>query len=414
MSSKPILQKPKLPMPSALEAPKTGLPKVLFFYPDLGAIGGIERYIQEITLMLKARQLFEPVVICSNETPFFHHLRVSGLRVYGVDSHPLLTRPALRGLDQSLWGQIRKILSQERPALVHVHIGQAENLRFKRWGFPTVYTFHGYGPLYSLEATKNPLKRLYKRLTQPSFRQMARQLDAFLVVSQTERRRLVEEGYLPTESTAEVIHNGLNLAQWSLPERRELPLHLNLPEDSRLVSFINRLDTNKNPLLFIEMAELLATRQGLDDVYFLMAGDGPLTHTVRHRIAASPIRNRFRYVGYRSDVQAMIAASALIVHVPAMEGFGLGVLEAMALGIPSLAFASGAIPEVLDVPEASPLLVPPGDREALVRQAERLLKYSEGERETLAQALRARAVQYDLNVTVDKLEGVYRRVLHLD
>ncbi len=401
--------------PASHERRETGLPKILFFYPDLGAMGGIERYIHQVGLMLKDRHAFQPVVVCSEGTPFFHRLKADGLRVHGVRSNPLLSRPALRGLDKSLWGQVRRIVATEQPALVHVHIGQNENLRFRHWGFPTVYTFHGYGPLYSLEATKNPIKRLYKRLSQPRFRRMIDDLDAFMIVSHTERDRLLTEGYLHSADTATVIHNGLCPGQWALPENRNIPGDLNLPPKARLVSFINRLDHNKNPLLFVEMAEELTLRGNIEDhVYFLIAGDGPLTQAVRNRIAASSARNRIRYAGYRADARELIAASEAVVHVSSMEGFGLGILEAMALETPCVAFANGAIPEILDIPEARPLLVTPGDLGALVRRVEALLKSPAADRKKLTEALRLRATEFDLNITVDKLEGVYRRVLHLD
>ena len=63
-----------------------------------------------------------------------------------------------------------------------------------------------------------------------------------------------------------------------------------------------------------------------------------------------------------ADVAARLAAAAVLVYPSRSEGFGFPPLEAMACGVPVVASAAGAIPEVCG---DAALVVPPGSPDAL-------------------------------------------------
>ncbi len=81
-------------------------------------------------------------------------------------------------------------------------------------------------------------------------------------------------------------------------------------------------------------------------------------------IKASPYRSRITHLGYLHDAAlADVLREATVLAFPSRyEGFGLPPLQAMAVGVPVVATAVGAIPEV--VGDAA-VLVPPGDAGAL-------------------------------------------------
>jgi glycosyltransferase involved in cell wall biosynthesis len=65
-------------------------------------------------------------------------------------------------------------------------------------------------------------------------------------------------------------------------------------------------------------------------------------------------------------------AATVLAHPARWEGFGLVLLEAMANGLPIVATAVSAIPEVVDDGRVG-LLVPPEDPAALARAMDRFL-----------------------------------------
>lgn len=72
------------------------------------------------------------------------------------------------------------------------------------------------------------------------------------------------------------------------------------------------------------------------------------------------------FVGFQQSVYPVLAALDLYVHPALMEGFGIAVLEAMAMRKPVVATSTGGVPEIVQHGETG-LLVPPGDPDALAQ-----------------------------------------------
>ena len=92
-----------------------------------------------------------------------------------------------------------------------------------------------------------------------------------------------------------------------------------------------------------------------------------------------------------------------------MESFCLSILELMCLGVPSVAFAVGGIPEVTVSGETGQL-VSFGDTAALTAAAESLLK-DPARRAALGQAAQKRAREhFSAAAIIPRYEALYRQV----
>ena len=87
-------------------------------------------------------------------------------------------------------------------------------------------------------------------------------------------------------------------------------------------------------------------------------------------IAASPVGDRIERTGWVADTGPLLAGAAALASPSRYEGFGFPPLEAMNAGVPVVATAAGALPEVLG---DAALLVPVGDRPALADALDRVL-----------------------------------------
>jgi len=96
----------------------------------------------------------------------------------------------------------------------------------------------------------------------------------------------------------------------------------------------------------------------------IAGGDGWGTESLTAAVAQARHGDRVVRAGYVEPEtrMALMAGASVLAFCPRYEGFGLPPLEAMAAGVPVVATAAGAVPEVCG---AAATLVPVGDEEAL-------------------------------------------------
>lgn len=142
-----------------------------------------------------------------------------------------------------------------------------------------------------------------------------------------------------------------------------------------------------------------------------IAGDGS-EWSALHRLASElQIAERVTFYGHRTDVPELLATSDLFVLPSRSEGFGLAVVEAMAVGVPVVATRVGGVPEVVPA-WASEWLVPPGDVEGLRSAVIRMLAMAPEYRAAMGQRLREHAVaHFGPEQYVANLEALYAELL---
>jgi glycosyltransferase involved in cell wall biosynthesis len=113
--------------------------------------------------------------------------------------------------------------------------------------------------------------------------------------------------------------------------------------------FVNtaRQDPQKGQILLLDAFARVV--RDLPDAVLLIAGrDGPETPALHARVTALGLDDHVRVLGLRDDVADLLCAADLFVFPSLWEGLGGSVLEAMALGVPVVAFDVPAVAEVLD------------------------------------------------------------------
>jgi glycosyltransferase involved in cell wall biosynthesis len=141
------------------------------------------------------------------------------------------------------------------------------------------------------------------------------------------------------------------------------------------------------------------------DVDLVIAGPrGWAEEGLTTAVAASPARHRIHRLGWVEDTAPLVAGAALVAYPSRYEGFGLPPLEAMAAGVPVVASAAGAVPEVVG---DGAVLVPPGEPGPLAEALAALLDDSAA-RETLVKKGRRRAASFTWASAGDGLVALYQ------
>lgn len=139
----------------------------------------------------------------------------------------------------------------------------------------------------------------------------------------------------------------------------------------------------------------------------IAGGPGDGSAAVEGEIERLGLDRQVRMAGYVSDADlpALLAAARVLVHPSRFEGFGLPVLEAMAVGTPAIVAASGALP---DTAADGAVVVQAGDPDGWAAALEAL--QDDDRRRTLADRGRAHAIRQTWERTADETVDVYRKV----
>ncbi|MDA8379095.1 MAG: glycosyltransferase family 4 protein [Planctomycetia bacterium] len=173
---------------------------------------------------------------------------------------------------------------------------------------------------------------------------------------------------------------------------------LDLPAQASIVGMVARMERWKGIDVFIKMVAQLAPHYPNLHA-FVVGGAHPLDPDCARELQAqaeqSGLGGRLRLVGQRplEEVAGWWCACDIAVHpVTGAEPFGMGIVEAMAMGKPVIASALGGPAEIIQ-DQVNGLLCAPGDVDGLVRAAQRVLDDPELRR-SLGQAARVRALGF--------------------
>jgi glycosyltransferase involved in cell wall biosynthesis len=308
---------------------------------------------------------------------------------------------------------LTRILRRERPQIVHTHAAKggtvgrmAALLAFPgRRGRPVlIHTFHGHSLTGYFSPRTAALYRLIEQL-------LARPTDLLIAVSHEVRDELVALGVAPA-SKFEVVPLGFDLSPFTVAgEPRErlrgsLRAELGLASDARVVTLIARLVPIKRVDRFLRLAGALLD---LEDVRFLIVGDGEGRETLQSSAAALALGDRVVWTGFRRDMPAVYFASDVVVQTSDREGTPVSLIEAQAAGVPVVSTNVGGVRNV--VGEDSGRLLARDDLDGLADAVRRLLDDSELARATGARAAARTREAFALERLVGDIVAIYRRVL---
>jgi glycosyltransferase involved in cell wall biosynthesis len=137
------------------------------------------------------------------------------------------------------------------------------------------------------------------------------------------------------------------------------------------VTIVAGLRPVKNHRLFLDMARLVLAR--LPETRFLLAGEGDLRPALENYARELNISDRAMFLGSRSDIPDVLAATDVAVLTSHSEGLPNAMLESMAVGIPVVTTDYAGAREFMTDGEEG-FIVPRGDAPAMADRVIRLLR----------------------------------------
>lgn len=365
--------------------------RVLHILPNFGP-GGAERMATHLLLHID-RGRFEVAAVSLFDrqgTELEDILDQAGIRVFFLGKR--------LGFDPRMFGRLEGVLKEYRPDIVHTHRYVLRYLlpsllarRVRAW----VHTVHNLAEK-EVDFVGKWVHRLAFRLG---------------VVPVAIAREVAESlGRVYGLKNPPLIPNGIPVSEYALGEevRRAWRKKEGFEEGEVLIVSVARLSPQKDPATLLQAFSLAACED--TRLRLLLVGDGPLRSRLEEMAGHLDLADRVRFLGIRTDVPEILAASDVFVLSSHYEGNPLSVMEAMAAGKPVVATAVGGVPELVE-DGVSGILVPPGDMESLAT-ALKVLAADVDLRQHLGQAALSRAQErFDVSTMVRGYEALYEQVL---
>ncbi|GMU04635.1 glycosyltransferase family 4 protein [Corallococcus caeni] len=197
---------------------------------------------------------------------------------------------------------------------------------------------------------------------------------ARVIIANSERTRqdlLAATGVEP--SRVHVVYLGGDPSRFPATSpvlRRESREALGWSQERRVALFVGALgDRRKGFDTLFDAWTRLCARPGWD-VDLCVVGTGAQRELWEREARARGLDSRIRFLGFRTDVPRLLAAADLLVAPTRYEPYGLGVHEALCVGLPALVSRTAGVAERYPPELQGLLLEDPDDVAALVRRLE--------------------------------------------
>jgi glycosyltransferase involved in cell wall biosynthesis len=202
-----------------------------------------------------------------------------------------------------------------------------------------------------------------------------------------------------------VVPNGVDLEtiRGDALDRDAARKELGIPPDRPVIGTVGGLTSKKGHRVLVRAARLLADRH--PEALVVIVGLPIDPEPVRREIARAGLDDRVVLAGYVPRAASLMPAFDLFCLPSLFEGMPVSLLEAMSLGLPSVATSVGGVPEVVEDGRDA-LVVPPGDPTALAQAIGRLLD-DRALRDRLGARAATTASRFGMAGMVRRLEEVY-------
>ncbi len=337
---------------------KGDLPRVLLL-TDADVFAGTERHMLDLAGALA--DLGVPVRVgCPAPSPLAEKVGMRGIEVVAIPKRGMVDFAAVK--------RIAGMLRSGEIDIVHAHNGRthlAAALAVSRAGRGAcVATQHFLFP--SRVGRRGPKAWLSAAAHRWTTHRTAR----IVAISDAVKRAALAR----RDATQQQLHTVLNGMMApdpaALRPAAAIRADLGLPADAPFIFCAARLEQEKDVPTLIDAMKPVAA--AFPAVHCFIAGSGQERASIEAQIARHGLSPHVHLLGFRDDVLSLIRAADIFVLPSAVEGFGLVVLEAMALGVPVIAINAGGPCEIVE-PGVTGLLTPPKDSHQLASALQQLL-----------------------------------------
>jgi glycosyltransferase involved in cell wall biosynthesis len=211
--------------------------------------------------------------------------------------------------------------------------------------------------------------------------------DHTTVVSEYTAGKMIEKGVI-AEKNYKVITNGVDieaLTSENKKQKQKIKTNLNLDKKDPVLVSVGSLTEQKGFSYLIKAIDKL--KEKYEDIFLMILGSGPKQKELKQLIQKLDLQQEVELVGRKDNVKDYLQLADIFMLSSLWEGMPNALLEAQAVGLPSVATRVSGISEIIDDGENG-VIVEPNSEGALISGIETILdqiKEDEGAIKTAAQ-----------------------------
>ena len=325
--------------------------KVLHLTSTHGGIGGAEKLLLDLSDRYDSSRF--SVAYCNVfsrgdiKQQYFEALRERGLPYYKINGEYLKNVP-------KIVSDLVRLIRRERIDIVHAHLIHA---------CIVAYLAVSLEKISKLVITRHytvDIPYLYKSFLLAKLdARSAAKANKVIAVSNEVKNGLILQGVSPER--IEIIHNGTDLSAFEQTTNTSDDLWKS-PKEKIVLATIGSLSPLKGHSTLIKVFAKIAKK--IPKINLIIIGEGANRNELENLAKNLQVENKISFLGFRSDVPAILKNTDLYVHPSNYEAFGIAVLEAMAARKCVIATRVGGIPDII-VEGQTGFLVPPSNEDAL-------------------------------------------------
>ena len=283
-------------------------------------VGGTARYVGELVENISNSKLASGFVQGSEvEDPSVSKLHVIRINHLGRKISPIN--------DYKSWRELRAIIREHKPEIIHTHTFKAGLIgRLISGKHKHVHTFHGH--LFD----DSSFSLLEKKVITLTEKFLARRTDVLITVGQNVGQELRDAGIGVDQKWVSIAPGVQPLPVTNKSVAR---ISLGLPDSVLIVGWMARMAPVKNPQLLLEVAKQLP------EVQFVMAGGGDLLESIKVNAPTN-----VKVIGW-ADAAIFWSAVDVAISTSDNEGMPVALIEAQLAGLPVIATDVGSNSEVI-------------------------------------------------------------------
>lgn len=286
-----------------------------------------------------------------------------------------------------------KHLKKIKPQVVHTHASLSGRMAAKLCSGTFIVNSR-----HCVEPVNKGLKKWLKNLANTHLSHR------IIAVSHGVYDNLIASG-VPKEKVV-LIANGVDVTMFDEAPDKEGAKASYGVEDALTIGYVGRLAEVKGPLF---LADILLEVQARTDrkVVMLIAGQGPLEGALREAMSKRQLSGHVQYLGYVKDTGSLYRAMDVCVNTSRSEAISLTLLEAMAAGVPVMAFDVDGLDQVIKEGENGHR-IKPFDTKAYGQKLAELLAAEERREAMAAYGHRFVGGTYNITTMIRRLERLYK------